>query len=210
MQELPPQLIVIVSVSNERICGDVKQSCDRCGIKVLEEVDVKRADLLIFDQEGLEELLGLKDRADIGNLLVLEKEKGKNWDFRGYPYEVLLHPYDEEEFLFRVRAALYRAGRLGGRKLVADGVVLDVENFEVRVDGRVVELTYKEFELLRFLMENRGRVFKREQLLDRLWGYDYYGGTRTVDVHIRRIRAKLDKYAELIETVRGVGYRFAR
>ena len=69
-------------------------------------------------------------------------------------------------------------------------------------------LTLKEYELLRFLMENRGIAFSREQLLDNIWGYDYYGGTRTVDVHIQTLRAKLGACGMQIETVRGVGYRF--
>jgi DNA-binding response OmpR family regulator len=76
------------------------------------------------------------------------------------------------------------------------------------VHGRSLDLTYKEFELLRFLAQHPGRVFTREQLLSEVWGYDYFGGTRTVDVHIRRLRAKLDDLDALIGTVRNVGYRF--
>ena len=75
-----------------------------------------------------------------------------------------------------------------------------------------VELTYKEFEILRLFMTNRGKVLTREVILDKVWGYDYYGETRTVDVHIRSLRAKLEEYnmGEYIETVRGVGYRFVK
>lgn len=90
------------------------------------------------------------------------------------------------------------------------GVVIDEGNFTARVHGRILDLTYKEFELLHFLTRNSGRVFTREQLLSEVWGTDYYGGTRTVDVHIRRLRAKLGDQESLISTVRGVGYGFAR
>lgn len=90
------------------------------------------------------------------------------------------------------------------------GVVIDEGNFTARVQGRILDLTYKEFELLHFLTRNSGRVFTREQLLSEVWGTDYYGGTRTVDVHIRRLRAKLGDQESLISTVRGVGYGFAR
>jgi len=88
-------------------------------------------------------------------------------------------------------------------------LVMDLANYTVHVGGRHVELTYKEYELLRFLATNRDRVFTRETLLSKVWGYDFYGGERTVDVHIRRLRAKIeDRHAPFIETVRNVGYRF--
>ncbi|MFV0434735.1 MAG: winged-helix domain-containing protein [Leucobacter sp.] len=92
----------------------------------------------------------------------------------------------------------------------AAGVVIDEANFIARVHGRTLDLTYKEFELLHFLAGHPGRVFTREQLLSDVWGVDYFGGTRTVDVHVRRLRAKLGEYESLISTVRGVGYGFAR
>jgi DNA-binding response OmpR family regulator len=87
---------------------------------------------------------------------------------------------------------------------------LSTETYQVAVDGRPLDLTYKEFELLRFLASRPGRVFTRAALLREVWGYDFYGGTRTVDVHVRRLRAKLGpEHEHLIETVRGVGYRAA-
>lgn len=89
------------------------------------------------------------------------------------------------------------------------GLVIDFERYEVHVKGAPVDLTYKEFELLRFLVQHPGKVFTREALLDKVWGYDYYGGTRTVDVHIRRLRSKIEtRGANYIDTVRNVGYKF--
>jgi DNA-binding response OmpR family regulator len=89
-------------------------------------------------------------------------------------------------------------------------LVLSTETYQVTVDRRPLDLTYKEFELLRFLASRAGRVFTRAALLREVWGYDFYGGTRTVDVHVRRLRAKLGpEHEHLIETVRGVGYRAA-
>ena len=90
------------------------------------------------------------------------------------------------------------------------GVVIDESNFIARVFGRTLDLTYKEFELLHFLAGHPGRVFTRDQLLSEVWGTDYFGGTRTVDVHVRRLRAKLGEHEGLISTARGVGYGFAR
>ena len=87
------------------------------------------------------------------------------------------------------------------------GLSIDDSSYTAKVNGRTLDLTFKEFELLRYLNENPNRVFTREQLLSEVWGYDYFGGTRTVDVHVRRLRAKLGEYESLIGTVRNVGYR---
>ena len=88
------------------------------------------------------------------------------------------------------------------------GLEIDVERYKVTVNGGVVDLTYKEYDLLRFLASSPGKPFTREALLNQVWGYDYYGGSRTVDVHVRRIRAKIEDHDQFIETVRNVGYRF--
>ena len=93
-------------------------------------------------------------------------------------------------------------------KIHASGVVIDEASYSAKVQGRPLDLTFKEFELLRFLATHPSRVFTREQLLSEVWGYDYFGGTRTVDVHVRRLRAKLGDLESLIGTVRNVGYRF--
>ena len=86
---------------------------------------------------------------------------------------------------------------------------MNLETYQASIAGRVMDLTYMEYELLRFLATNPHRVFTRETLLSRVWGYEYYGGARTVDVHVRRLRAKLgEEYAHLIQTVRSVGYKF--
>jgi DNA-binding response OmpR family regulator len=99
---------------------------------------------------------------------------------------------------------------------VGDGVIrlgpiaIDPDGYRVTVKGRLLDLTFKEFELLRFLASHPGRVYTRPSLLREVWGYDFYGGTRTVDVHVRRLRAKLGpEHESLVETVRSVGYRAA-
>jgi DNA-binding response OmpR family regulator len=98
----------------------------------------------------------------------------------------------------------------GDQPLISNGdLVIDEATYTAKLRGNVLDLTYKEFELLKFLAQHPGRVFTRGQLLQEVWGYDYFGGTRTVDVHVRRLRAKLGgEYEQLIGTVRNVGYRF--
>ncbi|WP_446666297.1 response regulator transcription factor [Flexivirga sp. B27] len=94
-------------------------------------------------------------------------------------------------------------------RITAGGLVIDEESYAARIHGQALDLTYKEFELLKHLASHPGRVFSRAQLLQEVWGYDYFGGTRTVDVHVRRLRAKLGpEHETLIGTIRNVGYRF--
>lgn len=109
----------------------------------------------------------------------------------------------------RIRLALARrAGSRQPGRFTAAGVTIDESSYTAKVHNRTLDLTYKEFELLRFLAAHPDRVFTREQLLSEVWGYDYFGGTRTVDVHVRRLRAKLGEFDALIGTVRNVGYLF--
>ncbi|WP_294180070.1 response regulator transcription factor [uncultured Schumannella sp.] len=123
--------------------------------------------------------------------------------------DVILESAGPAEVDARIRLAI---GRLAedktSSKIQTSGVVIDEASYSAKVHGRPLDLTYKEFELLRFFASHPSRVFTREQLLSEVWGYDYFGGTRTVDVHVRRLRAKLGDLESLIGTVRNVGYRF--
>ena len=109
----------------------------------------------------------------------------------------------------RIRLALSRRARVAPpARITASGLVIDDASYSAKIHGRPLDLTYKEFQLLHFLATHPARVFTREQLLSEVWGYDYFGGTRTVDVHVRRLRAKLGDADQVIGTVRNVGYRF--
>jgi two-component system alkaline phosphatase synthesis response regulator PhoP len=123
-----------------------------------------------------------------------------------------LMPLTAGELEARLAHLFWRTGRGTRPELVEYGpLVLNLETYQAVVTGRPLDLTYMEYELLKFLATHPGRVFTRETLLSRVWGYEYYGGARTVDVHIRRLRAKLgEEHANLISTVRSVGYRFGQ
>ncbi len=123
-----------------------------------------------------------------------------------------LHPFHPRELEARLRHLFWRTGSGPSPELVEyGGLVLNLETYQAAIGGRPLDLTYMEYELLKFLAQHPGRVFTRETLLSRVWGYEYYGGARTVDVHIRRLRAKLgEEHANLISTVRSVGYRFGQ
>ena len=120
-------------------------------------------------------------------------------------------PAELEARLRLMAARTSAAADTASTEIRASGVVIDEASYTARVNGTALNLTYKEFELLKYLAQHPGRVFTRDQLLHEVWGYDYYGGTRTVDVHVRRLRAKLGPdHENLIGTVRNVGYRFTR
>ena len=122
--------------------------------------------------------------------------------------DFVLMPLVPAELYARLRQLDWKSATFGSDEVIKiDDLVIDVAGYEVRVGGRRIELTHQEFELLRFLAQHRGRVFTRSSLLERAWGYQYAGGTRTVDIHVRRVRAKLGDVGELIETVRNVGYK---
>jgi DNA-binding response OmpR family regulator len=126
--------------------------------------------------------------------------------------DFLLHTAGPGEVEARLRLAISRttqAPEQTHNEIRSGGLVVNESTYSARMNGRTLDLTFKEFELLKFLAQHPGRVFTRAQLLQEVWGYDYFGGTRTVDVHVRRLRAKLGaENEELIGTVRNVGYRF--
>jgi DNA-binding response OmpR family regulator len=139
-----------------------------------------------------------------GGLTVVTAEWGAS--------DVVLSDAGPAEVEARIRLAVERgagSARDDNEEISAGELTIDASGYTARLRGRPVDLTYKEFELLKFLAQHPGRVFTRAQLLQEVWGYDYFGGTRTVDVHVRRLRAKLGpEHEALIGTVRNVGYRF--
>jgi DNA-binding response OmpR family regulator len=123
--------------------------------------------------------------------------------------DIILDSAGPAEIDARIRLTIARAQEISSPdEIHASGITIDEASYTARVHGKPLDLTFKEFALLKFLAQHPGRVFSRDQLLSEVWGYDYFGGTRTVDVHIRRLRAKLGDLESLIGTVHNVGYRF--
>jgi DNA-binding response OmpR family regulator len=143
-------------------------------------------------------------------LMVVVAEAGmpalnSEWGFD----DVVLASAGPGEVDARIRLLATRTHQDSGEQMIStSGVTIDEVSYQAKANGKALDLTFKEFELLRFLAGHPQRVFTREQLLSEVWGYDYFGGTRTVDVHVRRLRAKLGDMESLISTVRNVGYRF--
>jgi DNA-binding response OmpR family regulator len=156
----------------------------------------------------LKKLRSRNDLVGTPALIVIDVERLPSLDF-GAADDFVLWPIVPAELYARLRQLDWRLADFSSDQRIKVGdLIIDLEGYEAHVRDRRLELTHQEFELLKFLAQQRGKVFTREQLLQRVWGYRYYGGTRTVDIHVRRLRAKLGPGVDdLIETVRNVGYK---
>lgn len=185
----------------------------------VEAVEMIVLDLMLPGMDGLEVCRWLKQQPQLREIPVLmltaraeEVDRIVGLELGADDYVV--KPFSPRELVLRVRAVLRRAeGRdddADGDRIQAGPLLIDAEGHQVFMDGKLLELTTIEFKLLKTLAQRRGRVQTRDELLNVVWGYEYGGYARTVDTHVRRLREKLDAASSLVETVRGVGYRFKR
>ena len=180
--------------------------------------DGRQIDLVAIDTddqlEHLEPVIQhLKDQAatrEAPILLLIDEEALPGLDFGLDADDLAVKPLRQGELRARIRRLLWEADRPDDDQMIkVKDLLINKSRYEVRVKGVTVNMTLKEYELLQHLVTHADRVFTRADLLDSIWGYDYYGGMRTVDVHIRRLRSKLGEMGEAIHTVRGVGYSFS-
>ena len=188
------------------------------GTAVMEALAFDTPELVLLDimlpgEDGLEILKKLKNSSKTKDIpVIMVTAKGSEYDkvvgLDSGADDYVTKPFGMMELISRIKAVLRRSGKQQDKtKLSVGGISLDTKKHEVKVDGEQVVLTLKEFELLEKLMRNQGIVLTRDQLLTEIWGYDFDGETRTVDVHIRTLRQKLGEQGSLVKTVRGVGYR---
>jgi DNA-binding response OmpR family regulator len=178
----------------------------------------KAPDLLVLNPKaGYFEMIDLyyaikkqSQTQDIPIILLMDESEMKTADLPSGIQEILYRPLRLTEAMTRVNFLFKRTHKIDQKNQIQRGKIsIDVARYEVRVGEKKIDLTFTEFELLKFLCSNPGIVFTREVLLNKVWGYEYYGGTRTVDVHIRRLRSKIEtKSSVFIETVRNIGYKF--
>lgn len=200
------------------VAGDGPSAVD---LAVRLSPDLIVLDLMLPGMDGLEVCRKLHRNPDTEDLPIIiltakSEEIDKVLGLEMGADDYMTKPFSPRELVARVKARLRRVRKEGGReadevsRLFHGDLTIDLAKFEVTVRGRRLELTPKEFELLHLFVANPGKVFSRDALLEKIWGYDYYGDTRTVDVHIRHLRQKVEPDPAnpcLIETVRGVGYR---
>jgi two-component system alkaline phosphatase synthesis response regulator PhoP len=186
---------------------------------VKEALASQQPDILLFemdeklpDSETRELIQRLKKERRLPVIALIPREMLNDIDGQLNADDFITSPYDARELILRINRLIHKTGNMDSEELIkCDGLVIDLARCEVTRGGRIAELTFKEYELLKLLASNRGRVYTREALLDKIWGYDYYGGDRTVDVHVRRLRSKIeDATHTFIETVRNIGYRFRK
>jgi DNA-binding response OmpR family regulator len=173
-----------------------------------EVVVVEAGDDLVRAQKAIQKIRDGGPLLEVPVLVAVTVARLPALDFSIGFDDFVLMPLVPAELYGRMRQLDWKSATFDSDEVIKiDELVIDIAGYEVRIAGRRIDLTHQEFELLRFLAQHRGRVFTRQALLERAWGYQYAGGTRTVDIHVRRVRSKLGNAGELIETVRNVGYK---
>ncbi len=189
------------------------------GLSFWEALKKEKPQLIILDimlpgMDGIEILTKMKESIEYNNIpVILASAKGQEYDrIRGLDMgadDYIVKPFSIMEMISRVKAVLRRSQpRQTSKILKVKGLVVNLDEHTVMADGNHIQLTYKEFELLCMFLSHPGMVFTREQLYTQVWQMDYIGDSRTLDTHIRTLRSKIDDYGKMIETVRGVGYRW--
>lgn len=206
--------------NNTELADSFKNNLPEFNVKIYKSLDsLKPDDIIIFsvDSDYFKSIESAqfhlsrirKKLHDMPVLLVLTTSTIFALDFEWFFDDFILYPFRKEELTMRIKKFLWGKNLLAVEDVIVIGhIKINLKEYSVYINNIKQDFTYKEFELLRLFAENKGVVFSRKELLNRIWGMDYIGGTRTVDVHIRRLRGKLgDEFNSIIETVRNVGYR---
>ena len=184
---------------------------------VVEQITEQTADLVLISMDcspatyGLKHLIqSVRQERHLPVIALLPKEALERFNPVIGIDDFVVEPWDVTEVVVRIKRILWQKERMDSNEIIKCGdLVIDLAKCEVSLGSKLIILTFKEYQLVKFLISNRGKVFTREALLDKVWGWDYYGGDRTVDVHIRRLRSKIeDRNHSFIETVRNIGYKF--
>lgn len=187
------------------------------GVEALEVFeDNKDISLVILDimmprMDGWDTVKELRQYSKVPIIMLTAKVEERD-ELKGFELgvdEYVTKPFSPKILVARVEAILRRTDSLGGEDVVEmGGIRLDKTAHEVRIDGTSIDLSYKEFELLAFFMENSGIALSREKILNHVWNYDYFGDARTIDTHVKKLRSKMGEKGELIKTIWGMGYKF--
>jgi DNA-binding response OmpR family regulator len=160
--------------------------------------------------EAWEQAQRIRQERQIPLIAIVSREKLNGLDSSTSIDDFVIKPWEATEVITRIKRILRQKESIESEEMLrCNDLVIDLSKYEVSLGGKPIILTFKEYQLLKFLASNKGKVFTREALLNKVWGWDYYGGDRTVDVHIRRLRSKIeDKEHSFIETIRNIGYKF--
>ena len=219
--------IKILVVDDEaRMRKLVRDFLVRKGYEVVEAEDGEEACTIFFDQGDFSLLIldvmmpkmdGYAVCREIHEyskvpIIMLTAKSEENDELLGFELgidEYITKPFSPKILTARVDAILRRSGATGQNEAFEyEGIFVDKGAYEVKVDGSLIELSHKEFELLLYFMENKGRALSRDQILNSVWDYDYFGDARTIDTHVKKLRAKLGPKGDLVKTIWGIGYKF--
>lgn len=213
------KIVVVARQTKEisNLCSELNKHGFQCsmttGENTLEQVAENTPNLLLI------EFTGAHDISALCRYIRMEKElpviglvpPDKLDNLEGLVDDFIVKPYNTKELVTRIKHLVKRDTDISTAQIRTSGITIDPDKYEVYVNGRLVALTFKEYELLKFLASHPGRVFTRDTLLNQVWSQDYFGGDRTVDVHVRRLRSKIEDPSHIyIETVRNIGYRFVK
>ena len=217
---------ILVVDDEERMRKLIRDFLVKSGYLVVEAADGEQAydmfvsnndisliimDIMMPKMNGYETSEEIRKLSDVPIILLTAKSEEKD-ELKGFEIgvdEYITKPFNPNILVARVEAILRRtSGESGDNTLSAGGVVLDKNGHTVTVDGQMIDLSFKEFELLEYFMQNQGRALSRENILNRVWNYDYYGDARTIDTHVKKLRAKMGDKGKYISTIWAVGYKF--
>ena len=220
------EIIKILVVDDEaRMRKLVKDFLSVKGYKVVEAADGEEAISLFMEQkdiklilldvmmpkmDGFETLKLIRQYSDLPVIMLTARSEERD-ELQGFNLgvdEYITKPFSPKILVARVEAILRRSGQDREEKLSAGGIVIDKSAHQVSIDDTPIDLSYKEFELLSYFFENKGIALSREKILNHVWNYDYFGDARTIDTHVKKLRAKMGKKGEYIKTIWGMGYKF--
>lgn len=174
-----------------------------------EQIDLLVLDIMMPNMDGYEVLKELEDEYRVPTIMLSarsdEIDKLQGFDLGIDDY--LTKPFSPKELLARIKAILNRTNKIKN-EYILDTLEVNFSAHTIKIDNKKIEVTPKEYEILQYLIKNKGIAISREQLLSKLWGYDYFGDDRTIDTHMKMLRSNLGKYRNHIQTVRGIGYKF--
>ena len=225
-----PRVFIIANESEQvrKLTADLTQRGFSCLVapyneKTIEQIALQHPDLVLVDMvqsavgselwylpQRIKDVIASEAKQPLPIIALIPREMLDNLDSSLSMDDFVAKPWDLSEVIARVKRILRQTKNIDSKDVIkCDDLVIDIAKYQVSLGGRLVTLTFKEYQLLKFLASNQGKVFTREALLSKVWGWDYYGGDRTVDVHVRRLRGKIeDRNHSFIETVRNIGYRF--
>lgn len=216
---------ILVVDDEERMRKLVKDFLSIKGYKVIEAADGEEAieifmsdkdiklvllDVMMPKLDGFDTLKGIREYSEVPVIMLTARaeERDELMGFKWGVDEYITKPFSPKILVARVEAILRRSIGTEEKKLSAGGILIDKSAHTVSIDDKDIELSYKEFELLTYFLENKGIALSREKILNNVWNYDYFGDARTIDTHVKKLRAKMGEKGELIKTIWGMGYKF--